>query len=143
MGRPAAVRRAPTPVQESPEPEKPKRPEMPKRKSLTRPDDVSEYAAELEKKLAASSQKFAEAAKLSAELKVHVSKIEAFKTSHAGILAQVEAERAAQQAEASRQVDLEAELRAEQRELDESRFKLLREHQAALQALLQTQKDGR
>ena len=91
---------------------------------------------ELEKKLAASSQKFAEAAKLSAELKMLVGQIEASRASHTTLLARVEGERAAQAREAAREADLEGEQRNEQRGLDETQFKLLRNHEEALRALL-------
>ena len=82
---------------------------------------------ELEKKLAASSQKFADAARLSGELKALAAKLEASRASHAGLSAQVEGERRAQEAEAQREAELEIELKSEQRELDERRFELLAE----------------
>ena len=91
---------------------------------------------ELDKKLAASSQKFADAARLSSELKALAAKIETERASHAALLAQVESERAAEVSEAGRQGDLEGEIRAEQRELDESKFGLLLEQQVAITKLL-------
>ena len=57
---------------------------------------------ELEKKLAASSQKFAEAAKLSAELKALAAKHESDVATRQQVLVQVESERAALEIEKAR-----------------------------------------
>ena len=72
---------------------------------------------ELEKKLAAASQKFADAARLSSELKALSAKLDASRANQAAISAQVEAERVAQEGETSRESDLMNELRSEQKEV--------------------------
>ena len=91
---------------------------------------------ELEKKLAASSQKFADAARLSAELKALTAKLEGAKANQAAMLASVDGERASQAAEAQREGELQSELQSEQRELDEVKFQLLREQARALELLM-------
>ncbi|EOD28124.1 hypothetical protein EMIHUDRAFT_457010 [Emiliania huxleyi CCMP1516] len=91
---------------------------------------------ERDKRLAASSQKFAEAGKVAAELKSLAARFEADKEAQERLLGQAEAARSAQAHDGRREAELHAELRTEQRELDATRYRLLREHEAAMQAAL-------
>ena len=90
----------------------------------------------LEKKLAASSQKFADAARLSAELKALAAKVEADRAAPAIMGQQIEGARAALGSAAEREAELQRELEGEQRDLDQAKWRLLVEHEEAIASVL-------
>ena len=80
--------------------------------------------------------RFADAARCSGEIKALTARLEADRATQQQLVVQAEAERSAQATDGGREAALELELRAEQRELDGTRFRLLLEHEAALNSVL-------